>query len=914
MDAVVVGALAARHRILASRWKGLVTNGVPDIVAGMTKELVFTNVRVEESPLSFEEAVRDNLNYSMTVFVDYGTRKNYPLFAFPRMITEGDFFGLFLTRGQLRMIVNQERLRFNTPYMFIGKKNLPYLEMRCENTSAAFRSSSTLRINARGLEVTYARRPIPKSLALQWLDKGPYTDITEYFSGASEEARLQTYKRECCSHCATDEAKRRTLAYLFDVFERGWTKSSNKNDFGNIAIDDAVEMLGRLIRRVAIEQGKHIDTSSAIPDRMTGAIFSALATGRWTRDGSIHNISQPACVDNGVVLRAQLDRISSPLKHQKGQYIEPRTVHDSSFGFICPAETPDGEDCGMVRYLALLAAVTPDVSIPDLPHVENGEFASLVNGERRNLSFIPDLSMFGVTQYFDTHLRVHIIDSSRGRLIRPVIVDERITWVEPRTSNKEMRMVTDSAFLGVTAHALIRTRNTMGPRITFQCSMAKQAISPSPPEFANNSHTYTLWYGQTPLYRNDLHDTANGVNLVVAIIPDPYNVEDAIVIKRQALERGVGHSSTFRLYTASRTRRQKLGAQDRFGKPSADVRARFDANADFVGPTGVPKVGAKLAVGDVVIGKSVPTHESKGVQYYRDASVIVRKYEGGTVHSVYDTDALKKVVVRVDRPAVLGDKWTNRHGQKGVVSCIRDDVDLPFSPTTGIIPDVLINPCCLPKRKTMGLLIEMVASKAAALEWMRLSEPSKWDEMTNAQHLDEMKQLLLKHGFSSSGGEALRDGRSGRMLQGLVMTGMVHYSKLWHLADAKTHARGMGPRQPLFNQAVKGRRDEGGIRFGNMEIDVLSAHGATALVRERTCSVSDETQLALCDACGHFAERKRFSYFCRRCKSSASVRRISFPQTTAVMLELLRASGIEVVLSPAQQLPSGPSSSPPPRA
>lgn len=901
MDAVVLGALAARHRILASRWKGLITNGVPDIVTGMTKACVFTNVRVEESPLSFEEAVRDNLNYSMTVYVDYGATKNYPLFAFPRMITEGDFFGLFLTRGQLRMIVNQERLRFNTPYMFIGKKNLPYVEMRCENTTAAFRSSSTIRISAQGVAVTYAKHPIPKRLALQWLAGGPCNEVTEYFTGASESACLQTYRRECCSHCATDDAKHRTLIFLFALFERGWTECSNRNDFGNIAIDDSVEMLGRLIRRVAMEQGKKIDPSGAIPDRMTGAIFSALATGRWTRDGSIHDISQPACVDNDVILRAQLDRIASPLKHQKGQYIEPRTVHDSSFGFICPAETPDGEDCGMVRALALLAAITPDVTIPDIPHVEGGRYPSLVNGERRDIEFIPDLSVLGVTQYYDTHMGLHVVDSSRGRLIRPVLVDGRVTWVEPRTSQKNMRMVTDSAFLGVTANALVRTRNTMGPRIAFQCSMAKQAISPDPPSFANSSHTYTLWYGQTPLYKNDVYDTGNGVNLVVAIIPDPYNTEDAIVIKRQALERGVGHSSTLRLYTASKTRRQTRGAQDRFGPPAPDVRARFDANFTHIGPSGVPKVGAKLSVGDVVIGKSVPTHESKGAQYYRDASVIVRKYEAGTVHSVYDTDALKKVMLRVDRPAVLGDKWTNRHGQKGVVSSIRDDVDLPFSPTTGIIPDVLINPCCLPKRMTMGLLIEMVASKAAALEWMRISEPSQWDEMTNTQHLDEMKQLLLKHGFCSSGGEALCDGRSGRMLQGLVMTGMVHYSKLWHLADAKTHARGMGPRQPLFNQAVKGRRDEGGIRFGNMEIDVLSAHGASALVRERTCSVSDETQLGLCDACGHFAERKRFVYFCRRCKSSANIRRISFPQTTAVMLELLRASGIEASLSQAPQ-------------
>lgn len=930
MDRVVVDAIAARHRILASRWLGLITAGVPDLVSKMCKRIKFTNIRVVESPVTFGEAVRDNLNYSMTVLVDYGGVKDHPLFAFPRMITEGDFFGLFLTRGQLRLILNQERLRFNTPFFFLGKKGEPYLEIRCDNTTGSYRSSSTMRITTQGLSVTYCKKPIPLELAVKWLS-GDSTHIREYFSGASEEACLTTFTRECCSHCAPD-AKLRTLLFLWGLFRSFGNDEaapqlpllSNRNDLGNVAIDDSIELLGRLIRRVLSEQGPKLDLSIKevvhkdlhvlsqplsvhLPDRITGALFSALATGRWTSDGSIHDVSQPACVDNAVALRAQLDRIASPLKHQNGQYIEPRTVHETSYGFICPAETPDGEDCGMVRSLALFAAMTPDVTIPDMPHCEDGHLPTLVNGELRMLKFIPDLSIVGVTQYFDERLNVHVIDSSRGRLIRPVMRGSTIAWVEPRTSTKDMPLILDSAFLGVTANALIRVRNNMGPRIAFQCSMARQAISPDPPIFLNSSHTYVLWYGQQPIYRNNLYETCDGVNLLVTIFSDPSNTEDAIVIKRQALERGVGHSYTYRLYTASKTLRKTDGPQDIFGRPGPGTRARFDANHKNIGPTGVPKVGARLNVGDTVIGKSVPVEERKGQVYYRDASVVIRKYEAGVVHAVYDTETLKKVIIRVHRPPVLGDKWTNRHGQKGVLACIRDDVDLPFSPITGVIPDVMINACCLPKRMTMGLLIEMGASKAAMLECERLAEPSTWDELTNTEHLKRIRAVLRKHGYSSSGGETLCSGRTGQILEGVVMTGFIHYSKLWHLADAKTHARGIGPRQRLFNQAVKGRRDEGGTKFGNMEIDVLGGYGAAALLRERTCSVSDEVQLGLCVACGHFAERKKLFYFCRRCRSGASIRQISFPQTTAVMLEELRASGLEVALVPQPPSPAGPS-------
>ena len=204
--------------------------------------------------------------------------------------------------------------------------------------------------------------------------------------------------------------------------------------------------------------------------------------------------------------------------------------------------------------------------------------------------------------------------------------------------------------------------------------------------------------------------------------------------------------------------------------------------------------------------------------------------------------------IRYPRNPVIGDKFSSRHGQKGVLSVIWPQEDMPFT-ETGITPDIIINPHAFPSRMTIGMLIESLAGKGGSLngEFIDVTPCEKYED---DDAVDYYGRELVKHGYNYYGNEVMYSGIQGEMMKVDIYMGLVYYQRLRHMVSDKSQARATGPYDVLTHQPVKGRKKMGGIRFGEMERDSLLAHGASFCLNDRLMKCSDYSEGYVCCKCG----------------------------------------------------------------
>lgn len=462
--------------------------------------------------------------------------------------------------------------------------------------------------------------------------------------------------------------------------------------------------------------------------------------------------------------------------------------------------------------------------------------------------------------------------------------------------------------LGLPASLVPFANYSRGDRVNYGASKGvKQALGIYATNYLTRFDTYSniLHYPQKPIVRSRLTGVvgfdshAAGQNFVVALMPwEGYNMEDAVVINRGAIERGLGRSTFFRPYV-TQEQRHPSGQEDTIEIPTKDVVGyRMEHLYKNLGEDGLVELEAKLESDDVIIGRTSPPRFlgavdifRKGTENRRESSVVVRHGERGWADLVLMTEdqeghKMAKIRVREDRIPELGDKFSSRHGQKGVVGTIIDQADMPYS-ESGIVPDMIANPHGIPSRMTVSQLMEILTGKAASIGGEYVDGTAFSDNP-----VEGLKQVLLASGFRPDGKEVFYDGITGKRFEADIFVGVIYYHKLRHMVLNKMHARSRGPVQILTRQPTEGRSKKGGLRMGEMEKDCLVAHGASLLLKERFDS--DRTAIPVCTNCGIAAvyDKGKERSYCPICGDSARIEFVEVSYAFHLLLHELMTLGV----------------------
>ncbi|POG68918.1 DNA-directed RNA polymerase [Rhizophagus irregularis DAOM 181602=DAOM 197198] len=715
-------------------------------------------------------------------------------------------------------------------------------------------------------------------------------------------------------------------------------------------------------------------------DSITNGFVRAIATGNWTlkrfkmeRAGITHVLSRLSY----IAALGTMTRITS-------QYEKTRKVSGPRALQLCPADTPEGEACGLVKNLALMTHITTDdeeqplrrlafnLGIEDVNSLTGAElyrknaYMVFLNGLMLGITCQPNnfvhdfrrlrrcgrISEF-VSIYVNHHHNAVHIASDGGRVCRPlIIVENRIPKVTTKHIQKlkkdemtfadflaqglveyldvneendsniaiyEREIVNETThleiepftILGAVAGLIPYPHHNQSPRNTYQCAMGKQAIGAIAYNQLRRIDTllYLMVYPQQPMVKTKTIELVGydklpaGQNAIVAVMSySGYDIEDALVLNKASVDRGFGRCQVMRKHVAL-MKRYANGTYDRIGDPPAQVDCPTGPSADrfnILDSDGIAGVGERVMPGQVIVNRHTPTNLSANIPVnmpivnapviqftWKHSPLTYKAPEPGYIDKVCVTtteqeQTLIKILIRQTRIPELGDKFSSRHGQKGVCGIIVPQEDMPFA-DSGICPDIIMNPHGFPSRMTVGKMIELLAGKAGVLKG-----ELQYGTAFGGSKVEDMSKILIKHGYSYSGKDYVTSGITGEPLSAYIFFGPVYYQKLKHMVVDKMHARARGPRAVLTRQPTEGRSRDGGLRLGEMERDCLVGYGASMLLMERLMISSDQFDVHVCEQCGLLG----YKGWCQNCKSSKFMVTMQMPYAAKLLFQELQSMNI----------------------
>lgn len=728
--------------------------------------------------------------------------------------------------------------------------------------------------------------------------------------------------------------------------------------------------------------------------KLTQQFRYALATGNWgimsmkgttAQTGVAQQLGRMTSASTLSLLR----KISTPVARET-KNPKPRQLHYTSWGLICPMDTPEGAACGLTKSLAMMAHVRVGtfsnavLEQLDLLHesMSGVEYALKATPVQRRVGapVLVNGTLYMYTDTFETACKLTatlramrrdgrlpfdttisqtdgnlFIDTDPGCLARPLLRVEEIhnvaRWIHecPRPDmimeylhskgaieyiDKQEETayrvalspytepddgwskythceIDPSLIVGLCGSLSPFPDYNQSPRNTYQSAMMKQALGVPMLNHTTRMDTilHVMVCPQRPIVTTKMDelvgasDAPAGINAIVAIMCyTGQNQEDSVIVNQAALDRGLFRSVKYQTYRDEE--RQNGGADaERFKNASkvSNVTGRRDSNYEFIDESGTIQVGTRVKPNDVLISKTVTTTDlGEGTRrsVERDKSTVLKGSEGGIVDSVlqvinHDGTRIAKVKVRNTRTPIVGDKVSSRMGQKGVIGAILPHEDMPFT-EDGIVPDIIVNPHAIPSRMTIGQLTECLLAILCTHTGKRGD-----GTMFRGTSLEYMCEQLEKEGYDRYGRTKMHNGFTGEAYESLIFMGPTYYQRLRHMAVDKDHARSRGPVHMLSRQPTEGRARDGGLRFGEMEKDLLISHGASEFLRDRLLDNSDPSVATICGRCGLLAQPaaetthiRHKKAFCKVCNTGDHVRDMQCPFTFRLLTQELQAMSI----------------------
>ena len=393
-------------------------------------------------------------------------------------------------------------------------------------------------------------------------------------------------------------------------------------------------------------------------------------------------------------------------------------------------------------------------------------------------------------------------------------------------------------------------------------------------------------------------ELALGQNLLVAYMSwQGYNYEDAVIISDRVAQQGLFDSIHIESYTTD-VRDTKLGSET----VTRDIPNVGEAKLKDLDTEGVVRIGATVHEGDILVGKITPKGETEltpeerllqaifgdTAKDVKDSSLRLPGGAGGKVVDVHIFDRAEgdelptgvikqiKVFVAQTRKVQVGDKFAGRHGNKGVVSRIVPQEDMPFL-ADGTPVDIILNPLGVTSRMNIGQVLETHLGWACEKLGMKIATPA-----LDGVPTDNIIDYLREADLPESGKVQLFDGHSGDAFAHETTVGMVYMIKLLHLVEDKIHARSVGPYSLVTQQPLGGKAQHGGQRFGEMEVWALEAYGAAHTLQEMLTIKSDDV----------IGRSKAYESIVK----GEPIRRPSIPESFNVLVKELQALGLKVDL------------------
>lgn len=390
---------------------------------------------------------------------------------------------------------------------------------------------------------------------------------------------------------------------------------------------------------------------------------------------------------------------------------------------------------------------------------------------------------------------------------------------------------------------------------------------------------YMLQTPQSPLSRSATYESYKadeypcGTNAIVAVISyTGYDMEDSMILNKSSVERG---------FMNAHLRKCSIIDLVKMKRSNDYIFACSDDSLiekGFMGADGLPPVGRILNMGEPLYSyydTRTNVYSVKKVDIHEKAVVLSVR----AIASQIPNKPCQKAVIqfRVTRNPIIGDKNASRAGQKGICSRLFNVEDMPFT-ESGMVPDIIFNPNGFPSRMTVGMMIELLANKHAAIDGtFHDSSSFNFDDKNSA--IEHFGNMLVERGFNFNGLETMYSGTSGEQLEAAIFFGPIYYQRLRHMVSDKMQGRTTGPIDPVTKQPVKGRKRGGGIRVGEMERDGFLSHGAAMISLDRLLKSSDTTYIPICTLCGTTSgvevlrsreQKQLHTWRCRFCPSTTS--------------------------------------------